>query len=882
MEYQYLVSVIVPVFNREQFLDDAIQSLLCQTIDQSQMEVLLIDDGSTDASPGICDKYAAEHDNIKAYHKENGGLSDARNYGISHAHGKYFMYLDSDDTLQEDTVEAVTSFFEEHYDEIDLVTYPCMWVQGDKRTPLKHYRYNYLKESGVYDLTRNNTIYAAITQIYVCVKNMGPDNVLFSFDRDFRHEDQKYITDILLKRLKVGYCDQGAYNYNRQPDGLTGTRFFSYYLFEKTMAFWEEEFAKFPGEAPRYLQALFLSDLAWKISSDILLPYHYAPSEFEGAVERVRSLLDRVDAEVIAFHPAIDKYQASYFLREKRNCDVRCFTGPTGVALTFEDTMFYYREKIEIILLRTRFGHGSMTLYGFLKSPCFQFDDTPPTLFANVVSDEVESYVEVPLHRSSWDYYRAKNKTQQFWDFEFTLSAEESAKAFFEVRFAGRTLSTNYYFMPRAVFSNKAPTRYIAFRGEYEYWFHRNTLNIARRTPAKKRKLMRPLEKAFRKYDPKVWLVRKAARAIQGTGRKIWLYHDCKGVEKDNAYYQFIHDFGMDDGIDRYYVVNDPIQTRRHLFSDEQMKHVIRFGSKEHKMRFLAADKIITAYAERENWVPIGGKTMPYYEDIFHAEMVYLQHGVLHAHVPWKYSRDRILVDREVVSTQYEIDNLCNNYCFEPERLIATGMPRYDHIDVDAKPQRKILVAPSWRKNLVARDAQGQWKALPQVFEESPFFIELKKLLESPRLAALLERYDFSLELKLHPILASLYKDKFSLDGSRVRMAPDSVNDTDYAIFVSDFSSYRFDYVYLKRAIMYFFPDEEMFRSGMGDYRETDLPLGGMFGDLAHSADEAIDILGDLMERDGRPKEEYAKQMEGFFLYYDTNQCDRIYEALMA
>ena len=62
-----------------------------------EMEIILVDDGSTDSSGRICDEYARQHDNITAYHKENGGLSDARNYGLARSSGEYVAFLDSDD-----------------------------------------------------------------------------------------------------------------------------------------------------------------------------------------------------------------------------------------------------------------------------------------------------------------------------------------------------------------------------------------------------------------------------------------------------------------------------------------------------------------------------------------------------------------------------------------------------------------------------------------------------------------------------------------------------------------------------------------------------------------------------------------------------------------
>ena len=879
MEFDYRVSVIVPVYNKERLIEKAVESLIRQTMPSTDYEILLIDDGSTDSSPKICDTFAELFDNVKVVHKANGGLSDARNCGIDHASGKYLMYLDADDSLQNDTLLAVADFFDKHYDEVDLVTYPCMMDDGNELTPLNHYRYKVLKRSGIYDLKDDNNIFAAITQIYVCVKNQGRDNVRFSPNRDFRHEDQKYITDVLLHRLKVGFCDSGAYHYYRQPDGLTGTRFHAYYLFENTMDFWEEEFAKFDESVPRYLQALYLSDIAWKTSSDILLPYHYSDDKFERAVKRIIRLLDRVDSTVIARHPAIDKFQAAFFLRMKDNADTRIMTGKDALALIADDEIAYFRNKIQIVLLKSSFGNGKMVLKGFLKSPCFAFGDKP-ALVAVVSREGKIQQVEIPLEKSSWSYHKAKLETNEFWNFKYSFNVNEAGSLRFKVKCFGETYSTDYHFMPRAVFSHEEPKRYAFCKNEYLYRFKNNVFIVRKRTKEEIEEQQARVDATFKKYGEDIAENRKRARHLLASNKQIWLYHDCHGVEKNNGFYQFEHDFPIDDGVERYYVVNDPLESRKHLFTRQQLTHVIQFGSDEHKTLFLAANKIVTAYVEQGNWMPFTPKEMKYYTDIFNAKVTYLQHGVLHSHMPWKYSLDRLLIDFEVVSTQFEVDNLCENYGFYDKNLIKAGMPRYDFIDSSAKPGRKILFAPSWRSFLVHPEGNGTWSAVQGVLEESRFYKEIIAFLNHPQLAALLEKHDYTLELKLHPILAELYKDHFAFSSTRVKMAADVVNDDEYAVFITDYSSYRFDFVYLKRAILYFLPDEDMFKSGMCAFRETDLPLEGTFGDMARTAAEAVDLLSTILENGGKPKPEYAAQMDGFFLYDDFNQRDRIYKAL--
>lgn len=91
------VSIIVPVYNVEKYLHRCVDSILLQTF--TDFELLLIDDGSTDKSVDICDKYALKDSRIRVFHKKNGGVSSARNLGIKKSSGVYILFVDSDDYL---------------------------------------------------------------------------------------------------------------------------------------------------------------------------------------------------------------------------------------------------------------------------------------------------------------------------------------------------------------------------------------------------------------------------------------------------------------------------------------------------------------------------------------------------------------------------------------------------------------------------------------------------------------------------------------------------------------------------------------------------------------------------------------------------------------
>lgn len=105
MDNSALVSVVVPVYNVENYLERCVDSIVKQTF--SNLEIILVDDGSVDNSGVLCDEYKRKDDRIKVIHKQNGGLSDARNKGIDIAAGEYITFVDSDDFIHEKYVETL-------------------------------------------------------------------------------------------------------------------------------------------------------------------------------------------------------------------------------------------------------------------------------------------------------------------------------------------------------------------------------------------------------------------------------------------------------------------------------------------------------------------------------------------------------------------------------------------------------------------------------------------------------------------------------------------------------------------------------------------------------------------------------------------------------
>ncbi|MCI8814508.1 MAG: glycosyltransferase, partial [Lachnospiraceae bacterium] len=112
------ISVIVPVYNVEEYLEECLQSLRDQT--KKNIEVIIVNDGSTDSSGRIAEAYARKYNNFLYYYKENGGLGCARNYGVKRANGKYIAFMDSDDVVSLDLYEKMFAYAQRDQSELTI------------------------------------------------------------------------------------------------------------------------------------------------------------------------------------------------------------------------------------------------------------------------------------------------------------------------------------------------------------------------------------------------------------------------------------------------------------------------------------------------------------------------------------------------------------------------------------------------------------------------------------------------------------------------------------------------------------------------------------------------------------------------------------------
>lgn len=215
-----LVSIIVPVYNVEDYLKRCIDSLRNQTY--SDLEIILVDDGSTDKSLEICETASREDKRVHVVHQKNSGSSIARNTGLDHASGEFVTFVDSDDHIEHETIEKMLLLIQEH--NLDVVEF-----ERDDPNGTKAFDNSFKIETQEEAILR--TIKTSSFQVW---KRLYRTSLVtdMRFIPNIIHQDVFYVIDLLNRIERIGHLDQALYKYNRENISVIRSK----YSISKTQA----------------------------------------------------------------------------------------------------------------------------------------------------------------------------------------------------------------------------------------------------------------------------------------------------------------------------------------------------------------------------------------------------------------------------------------------------------------------------------------------------------------------------------------------------------------------------------------------------------------------------------------------------------------------
>lgn len=214
------ISVIIPIFNVEKYLNKCVDSVINQTY--KKIEIILVDDGSPDNCPAICDEYAKNDDRVRVIHKRNGGLSDARNAGIDVCEGDYITFIDSDDYVESDLVELLYKNLVNNNCDISTCSYNIVYENEPVfETAIEDDAYVYSAKDALGDLFyQKHTTTSACAKLY---KKQLFDNI--RYPKGKMNEDLGTTYRIFSKSNKIVVSSKKKYCYLQRHGSLIHSKF---------------------------------------------------------------------------------------------------------------------------------------------------------------------------------------------------------------------------------------------------------------------------------------------------------------------------------------------------------------------------------------------------------------------------------------------------------------------------------------------------------------------------------------------------------------------------------------------------------------------------------------------------------------------------------
>ncbi len=885
--YKYKFTVISAVYNVAPFLREAVDSIIKQSIGINNIQLVLVDDGTPDNSGEICDEYAKKYpNNIFVVHKENGGVSSARNEGLKHVQGKYVNFMDSDDKWDTKTLSKVWDFFEAHCDETDMVALPIKFFDAGRGEHMLNYKFH--AGSRVVDL---KTQWDA-PQMHVA-SSFFKAEVLedIRFDTNLAYaEDSKVVQQVVLKKQTLGLLNDGAYLYRKRSTGEASAMQNSgqkpnWYLpvMENYHLDVINKAISALGMVPKFLQMTLMYDLQWRLKQASLANQTNLSVEDKATyMEYLKKALGYIDDDVIMAQRHIFGEQKILALRMKNSKQPELSSNDEGVFYRFSDEVYFdisnCKATFEFIEIKNNVLALSCTvgLYnleydnadfyllvnGKKVEPAKNLDNGVIECLDNEMIIRRGFYVEVPLDaNTNYSVKIAANINGQdiiFKKISFGRYAPLSNK-----------YSRSYFCEGKRIISNTI-----------------NTLIVNRKSVIKCVGKEVKLLCQILKHDGVLGVGAAAVRTLMFVYcffkiKPIWLISDRASLGGDNGEALFRYLRKNHKNIDARFVL---LQNSEDFERLKAIGPVIKKDSIKHKLLSAVSEYIVSSHAEFEIFNPLRSRVEPFRSFWVRSRFVFLQHGITQNDISgWigKYNKNFCGVVAAAIP-EYNAFLECD-YRYGEEGIWLTGFPRFDRLT--DRGEKRITIMPTWRKYLTTKwdSSTDIWTLTPD-FKESSFFKFYNGLINNDKLIAAAKKLGYFIDFFPHPTLQPhihMFDKREEVTFVQANTAYKEIYSRSAAL-LTDYSSAAFDFAYLRKPILYTNFDKEEFYGGdhicSGGY--FDYERDG-FGEVEYSLDATVDRIIEYMENGCQLKDKYRQRVDSFFAFDDKNNCERVYQKMI-
>lgn len=887
MKEQYKFSIVTAVYNVEAFLAEMIDSVVNQTIGLEHIQLILVNDGSTDGSGAICDRYAKEYpDNIVVIHKENGGVSTARNEGLKHVRGELVNFLDSDDKLSENTLEDVYHFYQAHRNETDLIAIPLYFFDGETGDHILNYKF--AKGTRVVDLDAEwENPQLSLSSAFVRWEVFQG----LEFDHRLKYaEDAQLIQKVLLHKHTMGLVQEATYFYRRRSEGeqsaiQAGTmrkawyndylKYFCLHVVEYCLK--REKFV------PIFVQNTMMYDIQWRLKLKNIPAKILSEQETEEFWILMKEVLKYIDDTVICQQKNIVREHKIFALRLKHGDSLRVCELDQDLGLVSENSVIFKMSSFPTRLEFIRLRGDQCEIEGTVS------------LFYNPY-DSYEVVAECNGREYPACYMRHKEEGTSLGEavyrqdiFKINVPLESNMQ---EIRLYIKTGSKKIELIDirEGTFLSVCGAYQYSYdvQGEWMLQLQENRISVTRCTEREaarmEKKFCMELWKRNELGTRKAVIARVLTRVLKRWMRKpLWIISDRTSKAGDNgeAFYRYMLDNHPE--VCTYFVISSKCEDYGRL---KKLGKVVCTDSFKHKLLVLLSDYVISSHAEVEIYNPFLGYSNSYRDLLAKSKFIFLQHGVIKDDLSgWlnKYNKKMYGFITTATPEWESVVDVASSYFYTEKEVWLVGMPRYDRLYRDDRKQ--VVIMPTWRKYLMSgldRET-GAWTLAPG-FLQSKFYAYYDALLNSDRLIQAAKECGYSIKFFPHPNLQTALplfhrRDEVEFLDLHTEYREIYANSS---LIVTDYSSAIFDFVYLREPILYTHFDADEFFAGGHAYEKGyfDYERDG-FGEVEYDLESTVDRIIEYMQNGCQMKDQYKERVDKFFAYNDQNNCQRLYDRIM-
>jgi len=880
----YLFSIIISIYNTARYLDDTINSLLNQTIGLKEIQIILVNDGSTDDTENICFRYKNLFPNNIIYKKiSHQGVSKGRNIGLSYAQGLYINFLDSDDKWDSRAFEYINMIFN-LYKNVDLVSGRMKYFESKNNYHFLDYKF---KKTRVVNLSEEyNCIQLSSASCFFRKSSIAnkkfEEGILFG-------EDVRFIANLLLIKPLLGIVREAIYYYRKRSDSssaIQSTEESKYYYFEnlKNVQYYliNTSIIMYNKILP-FIQYFIAYETIFRLKS---LAYKYLDvNNYKNYCIEIENLLNKIEDKYILEQKIFPSRLIIFALSKKYKRDMR-------YDIILQNESFIYSNYI-LIDLKT---YKNIIIWKIME------------ITDNILHLEGEDRCWLP--REKFFYFcQLGNKT--FFPKYYSYSGYDFVTMYGRVC-KGRIVSfdivldikdkVNLHFYLSYGHTN------IEIFSSFDTFTHippiKNSYYITKKYIIKndiRNLILQPYEINLQKQLEKEYCVElenlykynliKLREEIidwklgknNEKNNKIWIINDRKNKAGDNGEYFFRYlSKKKPEGIKFYFRIKNNCSDFKRL---KTFGNILDLDSFEYFNLFLKANKVITSVSDSWVYNPFNEEEK-YIRDLYHFDLIYLQNGIIKDNLSGYLNKFLKNFNLVITSSNKEyISILRNNYGYKEKDIVLTGLSRFDNLEknkLSIKNENIILISPTWRNYIKGtRDLITHESIQSENFKKTNYFKFYNALINNDKFLDFMNKSNYKGIFCLHPNFEAQLR---YFNKNKLIHLEENCNLPELilrsSLLITDYSSIFFDFGYIQKPVIYAHFDYKEYRNKQFPKGYFDYQKDG-FGPICFDIECTIKTVILEIKNKCKLKYLYLKRIKRFFRFFDNQNCYRIYNEII-